>query len=143
MLKDEVKKGLVEFGIKATIVDKDIGYELRSVEPTPFDIEYTMDLGYAAAVYLLEGKSADMISIQDGKSIPISFAKALDPETGRTKVRMVDIGTRSYEVALEYMIRLKKEDFTDDKQLVWLAKAAGKTPKEFKKRFGYLVGIGG
>ncbi len=141
MLKDEVRNGLKEMGIKATIVDKDIGYELRSVDPTPFDIEYTKDLGYAAARYLLEGKSSDMISIQSGRSVPIPFIEGLDPETGRTKVRLVDIKTESYEVAVEFMIRLKKEDFTDDKQLARLAKTGNMSPEAFKKRFGYLVGI--
>ena len=31
------------------IVDKDLGYELRSADPIPFDAEYTRDLGYGAA----------------------------------------------------------------------------------------------
>lgn len=142
MLKDEVKRGLKEeFGIPISIVDKDIGYELRSVEPTPYDIEYTKDLGYSAAVQLLNGGTANMISIQNGIAVPIPFTKALDPQTGKTKIRLVDITTQSYEVALEYMIRLKKEDFTDEEQLKKLGKVSKRSPDEFKKRFGYLVGL--
>lgn len=105
----KLKKGLKEFGISITVVDKDIGYELRSVGSIPFDIEYTKDLGYSAAVYLLQGKSGDMTSIQDGRFVPIPFKNVIDPKTGRTKIRMVNINTQSYEVALEYMIRLKFE----------------------------------
>ena len=41
------------FGIKTTIVAKNIGYELRCADPIPFDMEYTRDLGYCAAKYLL------------------------------------------------------------------------------------------
>ncbi len=141
MLKDEVLHGLKEFGVKTAIVDKDIGYELRSVAPTPFDIEYTRDLGYSAAFYLLEGKSGDMISIQGGVAVPISFAKALDPETGRTRVRMVDPHTQSYQVALEYMIRLKKSDFTRPEELACIAAEAKLSPEAFTRRFGYLVGL--
>jgi len=141
MLKDEMKRGLKEFGISTTIIEKDIGYELRSVEPTPFDIEYTKDLGYSAAVHLLKGHSGDMISIQDGHFVPIPFKEMIDPETGKTKIRMVDISSESYHVALEYMIRLKKDDFTNKEQLANLAAVSNMSPKDFKERFGYLVGL--
>ena len=40
-------------GIKVTIVDKTIGYELRCADPIPFDAEYTRDLGYGAVKFLL------------------------------------------------------------------------------------------
>ena len=143
ILKDEVTAGLKEFGIKETIIDKDIGYELRSVAPTAFDIEYTRDLGYSAAVYLLNGNSGDMISIQGGIGVPMPFTSAIDPQTGRTRVRLVDPNTQSYHVALEYMIRLKKSDFENGDELKELAKTAKTTTEAFVKRFGYLVGMGG
>ena len=41
-----------------TIAAKNIGYELRCADPIPFDMEYTRDLGYCAAKYLLEGGNA-------------------------------------------------------------------------------------
>ena len=48
-----------------------------------------------------------MISILEGvQTIP--FPEIMDPETGRTKVRTVDI-LYSYEVARSYMIRLEKK----------------------------------
>ncbi len=143
ILKDEVTAGLKEFGIKETIIDKEIGYELRCVAPTSFDIEYTRDLGYSAAVYLLDGRSSDMMSIQNGVSTPIPFDSTIDPQTGRTRVRLVDPDTHAYHVALEYMIRLKKVDFENKDTLDKLAKTAKLTPDAFVKRFGYLVGIDG
>lgn len=141
ILKNELKKGLKEFGISTTVVDKDIGYELRSFGPIPFDIEYTRDLGYSSALYLLQGKSGDMASIQDGRFVPIPFKDIINPETGRAEIRMVNVNTQSYEVAMEYMIRLKKEDFTNEKKLEKLAGTVKITPKQFIKRFGYLVGL--
>lgn len=140
ILKDELKKGLKEFGISTTVVDKDIGYELRSAAPVAFDIEYTRDLGYSAALYLLQGGSGHMASIQNGSFVPIPFQEMIDPATAKTQIRMVDVNTQSYEVALEYMIRLKKEDFTNEEQLEKLAKSANMTAEEFRQRFGYLVG---
>ena len=50
--------GSRQFGIKTTIVAKNIGYELRCADPIPFDMEYTRDLGYCAAKYLLAGGNA-------------------------------------------------------------------------------------
>ena len=49
ILKAAVQQRLKKFGIKTTIVAKNIGYELRCADPIPFDMEYTRDLGYCAA----------------------------------------------------------------------------------------------
>src|ERR1700674_4175289 len=52
ILKAQVTKRLKEFGIKPTLVAKNIGYELRCADPIPLDMEYTRDLGYCAAKFL-------------------------------------------------------------------------------------------
>ena len=54
-------------------------------------MEYTRDLGYCAAKYLLAGGNAAMISMQGGHFVPVPFAEMIDRETGRTRVRLVDI----------------------------------------------------
>ena len=61
ILKAQVVKRLKDFDLKTTIVAKNIGYELRCADPVPFDLEYTRDLGYCAAKYLLSGGNAVMI----------------------------------------------------------------------------------
>ena len=83
-LKAEVAKRLKEFGLKATLVAKNIGYELRCADPVPADMEYTRDLGYCAAKYLLSGGNGAMISMQGGHFVPIPFDQMLDPATGRS-----------------------------------------------------------
>src|SRR4051812_15874154 len=90
ILKAEVTKRLREHQIKTTISAKNIGYELRCADPIPFDMEYTRDLGYSAATYLLSGGGAAMISMQGGRLVPIPFDTMIDPETGRTRVRACD-----------------------------------------------------
>ena len=106
VLKRAVEKELRTFGVKTTIVDKTSGiYELRCTDPISFDMEYTRDLGYCAAQFLLDGGTAAMVSIQNGRFIPIPFGEILDPATGRTRVRMVDIESESYAIARRYMIR--------------------------------------
>ena len=56
-VKNEVQMRLEQRGIKVTIVDKTIGYELRCAPPIPFDAEYARDLGYAAVT--LPARTAD------------------------------------------------------------------------------------
>ena len=94
ILKTEVQSRLREFGIKTTIAAKNIGYELRCADPIPFDMEYTRDLGYSAATYLIGGGSSAMISMQGGQLVPIPFDSMINPETGRTRVRSVDVGRK-------------------------------------------------
>jgi ATP-dependent phosphofructokinase / diphosphate-dependent phosphofructokinase len=139
ILKAQVAARLKQLGMKATLVAKNIGYELRCADPIPFDMEYTRDLGYCAAKYLLAGGNAAMISMQGGHFVPIPFAELMDPATGRTRVRMVDIHSTRYGIARRYMIRLRRDDFEDAEALANLARTAGMTPEEFRREFAYLV----
>jgi len=138
IMKNFVKKSLEELGIKLTIVDKNIGYELRSADPIPYDIEYTRNLGYGAVRYLLRGGTGAMITFEEGRLRPMPFVELLDYKTGRVKIRKVDITSENYEVGRKYMIRLEKEDFEGDR-LKALAQVARMTEEEFKKRFFYVT----
>ena len=139
LIKARVQARLKELGISATVVDKNIGYELRCADPIPFDMEYTRDLGYCATKYLLEGKSGAMISIQRGVFKPIPFAEMLDPATGRTRVRMVDIDTEHYKIARRYMLRIRRDDFANESTLRELAQAANLSVSDFRSQFEHLI----
>jgi 6-phosphofructokinase 1 len=139
LLKEQVRRRLKELGIKTTIVAKNIGYELRCADPIPFDMEYTRDLGYCAAKHLFSGGNADMVSLEGGHFVAIPFRKLLDPETGRTKVRMVDLRSTRYAIARRYMIRLRRDDFENPHELAKLAATCGFSPEEFRREFAYLV----
>jgi len=139
ILKAQVRARLKPFGLKATIVAKNIGYELRCADPIPSDMEYTRDLGYCAAKYLLSGGTGVMISMQAGNLVPIPFEKLVDPETGRTKVRMVDTHSTRYAIARRYMIRLRRDDFEDSHELAKFAATVGLNLDEFCREFQYLV----
>ena len=126
ILKTEVQTRLREFGIKTTIAAKNIGYELRCADPVPSDMEYTRDLGYCAAKYLLGGGNAAMISMQGGHFVPIPFSEMIDSQTGRTRVRLVNINSTRYAIARRYMIRLRRDDFEDPHELAKFAATAGR-----------------
>ena len=139
ILKAEVQRRLTEFGISTTIAAKNIGYELRCADPVPSDLEYTRDLGYCAAKYLLSGGNAVMISMQGGQFVPVPFTSMMDADTGRTRVRLVDIHSTRYAIARRYMIRLRRDDFEDPHELAKFAATVGMSLQDFRREFGYLV----
>ena len=138
IISDNVRNSLEARGIKMTIVHKTIGYELRAADPIPYDIEYTRDLGYGAVRFLLSGGTGAMITLDEGRLRPVSFVEMVDPETGKTKVRLVDIRAEAYEVGRKYMIRLEKEDFAPG-AVEKLAKTAVMSISDFTKRFSYIA----
>lgn len=140
ILKTFVKSSLESMGLNVTIVDKNIGYELRAAAPIPFDVEYTRNLGYGAVRYLLKGGTGAMIVFDEGYLRPIPFVEMIDYETGLMKIRKVNIESETYEVGRKYMLRLEKDDF-EGNNLKQLAKTSNMDPIEFKKRFAYVVSL--
>ncbi|GJL54445.1 MAG: pyrophosphate--fructose 6-phosphate 1-phosphotransferase [Nitrospirales bacterium] len=139
VLKRSVQIALQRYGITMTIETKNVGYELRSADPIPYDMEYTRDLGYCAAEFLLNGGNAAMVSIDNGRFTPISFKDIMDPETGRTKVRLVDVHSEYYTIAREYMVRLTPEDFNEQQTIEQYAALLHLTPDAFRSEFFPLV----
>jgi ATP-dependent phosphofructokinase / diphosphate-dependent phosphofructokinase len=142
MIKDLLTERLEQLKIKTAIIDKDLGYELRSADPIPYDAEYTRDLGYGAVKFLRSETSTyfgAIISFVEGRMIPIPFEEMINPQTGRMKPRKVDVDGEAYECARRYMIRLERQDFENPEKLERLAATAGMTPEQFRQRFGYLV----
>src|SRR6476659_9283904 len=101
------------------------------------------NIGYGAVEYLKRVLAGDepggMITIQGGHMTPLPFGSFSDPETGRVRIRLVDVESSSYRVAREYMIRLDREDLEDPAKLRPIAAAAGLTPRAFRDRYGYLA----
>jgi 6-phosphofructokinase 1 len=139
ILKAQVQARLRKFGIKTTIVAKNIGYELRCADPVPYDMEYTRDLGYCATKFLLSGGNAAMVSLQGGHFVPVPFAEMLDPKTGKAKIRLVDVRSTRYAIARRYMIRLRRDDFEDPHELAKFAATCGLHLQEFRDEFEYLI----
>lgn len=143
IIKTEIENRLAHRGEKIGIVETSIGYTLRSASPIPFDCEYVRDLGYAAVHFLVspqfQSQSGALICVDAGKLVPIELEELIDPASGKTKIRYVDIHTDSYAVAQEYMIKLKQADFAEPENLLSLAKAARMTREAFRDKFEYLV----
>ncbi len=141
IIRKQMEQRFADRGQKITIIDITLGYELRCADPIPFDCEYVRDLGNGAVRFLLndypspQPLNGAMVCLEAGRLRIIPFAEMRDPETNRTRVRLVDLHTESYRVARKYMIRLEHNDLQDLNKLRRIAHAAGMTTEEFKLRF--------
>jgi len=138
IIKDFLKKRLKEIGLKVDFIDKDLGYELRSADPIPFDAEYTRDLGYGAVKFLASDAATQygaVISFVDGRMVPLPFEQMIDPKTSRMKPRKVNVDSESFLCAKRYMVRLEPADVQDPGRLRALAGLTNLSPEAFKTRF--------
>ncbi len=139
LLRKAVAESLASRGIKVTIGDKDVGYELRCVPPTAFDRDYTRDLGAGAVRALLSGQSGALITRQAGRIVPIPFAQLMDEKTGRTRVRDVDVTSDSFAGARALQTRVEQADLDDPKRLGDIAKAGNLPPDEARRRYAPIA----
>lgn len=135
VLRTAVADALASRGVKVTIGEKDVGYELRCGYPTAFDRDYTRDLGVGAVDTLLAGGTSLLITRQDAKIVPIPFADIIDPKTKKARVRGVDVSSDSYKNALALQERVTAEDLADPETLAAIAAAANLSPEEAAERY--------
>jgi 6-phosphofructokinase 1 len=138
LLADAVRESFSSRGVSVAVGTKDVGYELRCVSPCAFDRQYTRDLGAGAVNALLDGVTGALITRQDARIVPIPFAELMDPETGRTRVRMVDTETDSFRSALALQSRVTQADLDDPARLSAIAAAANLTPELARTRYAPL-----
>ncbi len=141
ILKHELDSELAMLDIPIRVTSKDLGYELRCTDPVAFDIDYTRSLGEAAVAFLLEGGTNATVTIQGTRVVPIPFIDMMDPETGRTEIRKVNLNSFIYRSAYKLMIRLKPQDAQDEALLRSMAEHTKLSLDEFKSRFGYLLDL--
>ncbi len=125
---------------KGTIVDITIGYELRCAPPVPFDAEYVQHLGWGAVQYVLglgrnHKPGGALISLRAGSIEPIPFSEILDPKTGKTAIRRVDVKSDTYLAARDGMTALAPKDLEDEALLKSMAAIAKMTTEEFVQAY--------
>lgn len=138
VLKNAVTEALAARGVKIASGEKDVGYELRCNKPTAFDRDYTRDLGAGAVFALLAGTHSVLITRQNENIVPVPFADLMDAKTGKTRVRDVDTNTNWFKAARALQTRVEAADLADPKRLAAIAKTAGLSPDEAKKRYAPL-----
>ena len=147
ILRREVQRRFAARGESLSIVDTTLGYELRSAQPIPFDIDYTRSLGHGAVGFLLAPPQNEslrvggLVCLDRGNVRALSFAELRDGDQERTRVRTVDIASEHYASARQYMIRLEPWDLAEPDRLNRLAQAANLTPDEFGREFASTVDL--
>jgi len=145
LIKQAIGRRFAARGDKVQITETTLGYELRCADPIPFDIDYTRTLGYGAVLFLLsepeneEMRIGGFVTLEEDHVQVLPFKALRDPDTGRTRVRLVDIDSTHYRVARDYMIRLEKRDFEDLAKVEALAGAAKLSPDDFRAMFAPMV----
>jgi len=149
IIKRDIQQRFALRGEQLSVADVTLGYELRCAPPIPFDIDYTRTLGYGAIHFLLSEPTDErlryggLVYLDFGRLHILPFDEMRDAATGRTRLRLVDIGSEHYNVAREYMIRLEPPDLQDPKMLAKLAAAANTTPQEFERAFAHVTSLSG
>ena len=136
LVRERVESSLEEHGIKATIVIKEVGYEVRCVAPNAYDQEYTRELGAGAVETLLGGERNVMITRQDGRIVTLPFDAILDPATGKTRVRMLDVKAENFATAMKLQTRLEAEDLANDETAARIAEVSRLDVDALRARFG-------
>jgi 6-phosphofructokinase len=135
VLRTGVTEALAARGVKVTIGEKDVGYELRCGYPTAFDRDYTRDLGVGAVDTLLAGKSSVLITRQGAQIVPVPFEQIIDPKTKKSRVRGVDTSSDTYRNAVALQERVTAADLADAKTLAAIAAAAKLAPEQARERY--------
>jgi len=135
VLRTGVTEALAARGVKVTIGEKDVGYELRCGYPTAFDRDYTRDLGVGAVDTLLAGKSSVLITRQAAQIVPVPFEQIIDPKTKKSRVRGVDTSSDTYRNAVALQERVTAADLADAKTLAAIAAAAKLAPEQARERY--------
>ncbi|MBX7145297.1 MAG: 6-phosphofructokinase [Oligoflexia bacterium] len=91
-------------GINGHFTTKNIGYELRCMDPISFDVEYTRFLGYGAIKYLKAGLSGVMVT-REHDAISYQKLSDLTDSRGLIRSRRVDVASEYYQMARSFMIR--------------------------------------
>jgi 6-phosphofructokinase len=134
-VKVELEGRFKHRGLRVQISNKNIGYEVRCCDPIPFDMAYCRELGNSAIRFLIGGGNGAMVSVQNGRLVPLLFEDIRDPNTGKTRVRNVDVRSESYRVARSYMLRLESTDFENSDWVEKLARAGNLSVEELRRRF--------
>ncbi len=70
------------------------------------------------------------------------FDSIIDPATGRTEVRLVNLDSFTYQSARKFMIRLTPADADNPELLDKMVALTNISRDEFVERYGYLMNKG-
>lgn len=94
----------------------EIGYEIRCIDPTAFDLRYCSALGNGVQELFERGESGCIVvSRPDGKVEPL-YLKDIAGEDGKIKPRLLETDSEAYKLIFNSMASIKEADYDDAKK---------------------------
>jgi len=89
-----LQRKLKELGISVKSRPEELGYELRCVNPTAFDLMYCSMLGLGVKILFDQGMTGCMVTSDPKGDVYPLFLKDVTDEYGKVKPRMVNINSQ-------------------------------------------------
>ena len=96
---------LKEMGIQVKSRPVELGYELRCVQPTAYDLLYCALLGYGVKKLFDEKQTGCMVTTNDSGIVRPLFLKDVSDENGRIIPRLVDMESGKVKLIFEHGIQ--------------------------------------
>lgn len=96
---------LKEMGISVKSRPVELGYELRCVQPTAYDLLYCSMLGYGVKKLFDEKQTGCMVTTNDSGVVRPLFLKDVSDEDGRITPRLVDMESGKLKLVFEHGIQ--------------------------------------
>jgi len=120
-----VQRKLKELDINIKSRPVELGYELRCIIPTAFDLLYCSMLGIGVKMLFDEGKTGCMVTSDPKGDIHPLYLKDVEDEHGKVKPRLVDVESQKSELVFKHnMHYIHEADYDTARQYV-------KNPEEF------------
>ncbi len=114
-----VQRKLKELNIGVKSRPVELGYELRCVVPTAFDLLYCSLLGIGVKKIFDEGATGCMVTVDPIGDVSPLYLKDVEDENGKVKPRLVDINCQKSQLVLRNNMHFIREtDYVAAKQYV-------------------------
>ncbi len=107
LLQQKLKK----LGIKIKSRPVEIGYEIRCVEPTAFDLDYCTRLGTGVKQLYDDGHTGCIVVAKGDGTIEPLYMDTIQGEDGRIVTRLVDVTNEEFEQVYKTLHFIKPKDY--------------------------------
>lgn len=100
-----LQKRLKELKINIKSRPNDLGYELRCVRPSAYDLAYCTQLGFGVGTLYDNGKTGCMVTVDHKGSVaPLYLKDVQDPKTGKVTPRLLDINAPAVQAVFNSVL---------------------------------------
>ncbi len=115
LLQEKLKK----IGLKVKSRPVELGYELRCVQPTAYDLLYCAMLGYGVKILFDKGDSGCMVTASAQGVVKPLYLKDVSDDQGRVIPRLVNIKSEKQKLIFDHgMQYITPDDYSKAKQFV-------------------------